>query len=143
MTSTRLWRCGAVSSKRARVFFFRFIAALAQSIPVFVITPAPGAIAVIFLSGRSAAGSDSYEVASAAMGCAAQLRDGYLGIDAVRGDDGVGVTISWWRDEASALGWRDDPDHARIREQGRALWYDWYRVIVATVDRAYEWQRTG
>ena len=69
-------------------------------------------------------------------------KDGYLGIDSTRGEDGVGITISWWRDEAAALAWRDDPDHARIRDRGRAQWYDWYRVIVATVDRAYEWARS-
>ena len=101
----------------------------------------PGAIAVIFLSGRSADDDAGYAEAAAAMETAAARRDGYLGIDAVRDGDGVGITISWWRDEAAALAWRDDPDHARIREQGRAVWYDWYRVIVATVDRAYGWRR--
>ncbi len=100
-----------------------------------------GAIAVIFLSGRSDADPDGYARAAEAMATAATARDGYLGIDSVRDGDGVGVTISWWRDEAAALAWRDDPDHARIRDQGRAIWYDWYRVIVATVDRAYGWAR--
>jgi heme-degrading monooxygenase HmoA len=104
-------------------------------------TPPPGAIAVIFLSGRTAADDAGYADAAAAMEGAAAIRDGYLGIDSARGDDRIGITISWWRDEAAALGWRDDPDHARIRERGRAVWYDWYRVIVATVDRAYEWMR--
>ncbi len=104
-------------------------------------TSLPGAIAVIFLSGRTAADAAGYAEAAAAMERAASTQDGYLGIDSARGDDGVGITISWWRDEAAALAWRDDPDHARIREAGRQLWYDWYRVIVATVDRAYGWTR--
>lgn len=101
----------------------------------------PGTLAVIFLSGRTEADEAGYAAAAVAMGEAAARRDGYLGIDSVRDSNGVGITISWWEDEAAALGWRDDPDHARIREQGRALWYDWYRVIVATVDRAYDWAR--
>lgn len=96
---------------------------------------------MIFLSGRNGADPDGYGVAAEAMGRAAAIRDGYLGIDSVRDGDGVGVTISWWRDEAAALAWRDDPDHARIRDQGRALWYDWYRVIIASVERAYDWAR--
>ena len=104
--------------------------------------PPPGAIAVIFLSGRNAADSEGYGGAAQAMEEAATRMDGYLGIDSTRGEDGVGITISWWRDEAAALAWRDDPDHARIRDRGRAQWYDWYRVIVATVDRAYEWARS-
>jgi heme-degrading monooxygenase HmoA len=103
--------------------------------------PPPGAIAVIFLSGRSAADPEGYGAAADAMAEAAARMDGYLGIESARGEDGVGITVSWWRDEAAALAWRDDPDHARIRDRGRALWYDWYRVIVATVDRAYGWVR--
>ncbi len=106
-------------------------------------TPPPGAIAVIFLSGRAGSDDAGYAQAAAAMAAAAAARDGYIGIDATRGGDGVGITISWWRDEAAALAWRDDPEHARIRERGRAVWYDWYRVIVATVDRAYEWRRAA
>lgn len=103
--------------------------------------PPSGAIAVIFLSGRSEADAQGYGAAAEAMEAAASRMDGYLGIDSTRGPDGVGITISWWRDEAAALAWRDDPDHARIRDRGRAIWYDWYRVIVATVDRAYGWTR--
>jgi heme-degrading monooxygenase HmoA len=104
-------------------------------------TPPPGAVAVIFLSGRSDVDPEGYAAAAEAMERAATGMDGYLGIDSTRGADGIGITISWWRDEAAAIAWRDDPDHARIRDAGRALWYDWYRVIVATVDRAYAWQR--
>ena len=103
--------------------------------------PPPGAIAVIFLSGRTGADDEGYARAAAAMEIAAAARDGYLGLDSARGGDGFGITLSWWRDEAAALAWRDDPEHARIREKGRAMWYDWYRVIVATVDRAYDWTR--
>jgi heme-degrading monooxygenase HmoA len=105
-----------------------------------MLSPPPGSIAVIFLSGRSEADAEGYAKAAAAMGAAAALRDGYLGIDSTRDGDGIGITVSWWRDEAAALGWRDDPDHAQIRDQGRATWYDWYRVVVATVDRAYDWK---
>ena len=106
-----------------------------------MVNPPPGAIAVIFLSGRNGSDGEGYGAAADAMEQAASARDGYLGIDSARGTDGVGITVSWWRDEAAALGWRDDPDHARIRERCRAVWYDWYRVVVATVDRAYDWTR--
>jgi heme-degrading monooxygenase HmoA len=103
--------------------------------------PPPGAVAVIFLSARSSADPEGYAAAVAAMEGAAAMRDGYLGLDSVRDVAGLGITLSWWRDEAAARAWRDDPEHSRIREQGRARWYDWYRVIVADVTRAYEWTR--
>lgn len=103
--------------------------------------PPPDAVAVIFLSARTDADEAGYAVAAEAMERAAGARDGYLGLDSTRDATGIGITISWWRDEASALAWRDDPDHARIRDAGRDRWYAWYRVVVATVDRAYEWTR--
>jgi heme-degrading monooxygenase HmoA len=109
--------------------------------PAAMPTPPNDAIAVIFLSGRNATDEAGYGAAARAMEAAAAMREGYLGIDSARGGDGVGITISWWHDEAAALAWRDDPDHARIRDRGRAIWYDWYRVIVASVGRAYEWTR--
>lgn len=102
----------------------------------------PGAVAVIFLSGRTADDAAGYGQAAAAMALAAAQCDGYLGMDSARDTDGIGITVSWWRDEAAALAWRRDPEHTRIREQGRAVWYDWYRVVVATVERAYAWQRS-
>jgi heme-degrading monooxygenase HmoA len=104
-------------------------------------TPPDGACAVIFLSGRSAADDEGYALAAEAMATAAARRAGYLGFDSVRDAAGIGITISRWQDEAAALAWRDDPEHALIRDQGRARWYDWYRVIVADVARAYEWTR--
>ncbi len=104
--------------------------------------PPVGAVAVIFVSGRSQDDAEGYAVAAEAMATAAANRDGYLGIASSRDAAGIGITVSWWRGQADALAWRDDPDHARIRERGRAIWYDWYQVTVATVDRAYNWQRT-
>jgi heme-degrading monooxygenase HmoA len=104
-----------------------------------LINPPPGSIAVIFISGRSSLDADGYDQASEAMVNAAAAMDGYLGIASVRDDHGIGITVSWWRDEAAARAWRDDPDHTRIRERGRAIWYDWYRVVITTVDRSYNW----
>jgi heme-degrading monooxygenase HmoA len=101
----------------------------------------PGAIAVIFLSRRADADPEGYAVAAEAMEGRAAGMDGYLGIDSVRDADGSGITISWWRDEAAAIAWRDDPEHVRIRDRGRAVWYDSYRVVIATVERSYDWAR--
>lgn len=67
---------------------------------------------------------------------------GYLGMDSAR--SAVGVTVSYWEDEASIVVWRDHLEHAAVREQGREQWYDRYSVRVARVERAYDWaRRTG
>lgn len=71
----------------------------------------------------------------------AAAQPGYRGMASARGEDAVGVTVSYWADEASAVAWRHHAQHAVIRERGRGVWYDWYTVEVATVDRAYDWRR--
>eukprot|EP00931_Biecheleriopsis_adriatica_P004840 TRINITY_DN106447_c0_g1_i1.p1 TRINITY_DN106447_c0_g1~~TRINITY_DN106447_c0_g1_i1.p1 ORF type:complete len:143 (+),score=22.95 TRINITY_DN106447_c0_g1_i1:40-468(+) len=104
--------------------------------------PPDGAVGVIFISGRNGADATGYTTAAAAMVTAAQAHDGFLRIDSsARDENGLGITISWWRDEAAALSWKNDAAHARIRQQGRAMWYDWYQLTVVTANRSYEWQR--
>lgn len=100
-----------------------------------------GQVAVIFTSWRNGADPAGYDAAADAMDRAAATRPGYRGIASARGADGFGITVSYWADEAAARDWRDDPDHARIREAGRARWYDGYEVVVARVGRDYRWTR--
>lgn len=98
----------------------------------------PGHIAVIFVSRRTGADAEGYAEAAAAMDEAVRAAPGYLGHDSVGSDDG-GITISYWRDMESVAAWREEITHAATRERGRAHWYDWYRLVVATVDRTREW----
>mgnify|MGYP001052453293 CR=1 FL=1 len=59
----------------------------------------------------------------------------------LRDASGAGITVSFWADEAAAIGWRNHAEHSRIRERGRADWYDSYHVLVTEVTRAYAWRR--
>jgi heme-degrading monooxygenase HmoA len=99
-----------------------------------------GAVAVIFTSQRTALDPEGYSAAATEMDAAAAAMPGYIGMRAARDDDGFGITVSYWRDTASAKAWRDDPRHSEIRAEGRARWYSRYEVVVATIDRAYDWQ---
>jgi heme-degrading monooxygenase HmoA len=101
--------------------------------------PPQGAIAVIFVALRTDADDAGYGKAAERMDALAATQPGYLGIDSVRGADGLGITVSYWADEASALGWKANAEHAAVRELGRSRWYAHYRLIVSTVDRAYCW----
>lgn len=121
-----------------------------ESLPVASPRPNPsamghddraGQIGVIFVSKRTGEDDDGYAAAADAMAVLAAQQPGYCGIESVRSADGLGITISYWRDEASARAWRDQPEHARIRELGRARWYEWYSVQVTRVERGYGWSR--
>jgi len=51
--------------------------------------------------------------------------------------DGVGITVSYWRDEESARAWKRVAEHVEAQRRGRAQWYVAYRVRVAEVVREY------
>ncbi len=83
---------------------------------------------------------EDYEAVAAEMELLARDRDGYLGIESTR-SGAFGITVSYWRDEASIAGWRDDPRHVAARRRGWAQWYDRTALRVARVERVSEWRR--
>ena len=62
---------------------------------------------------------------------------GFLGIESVRDPSGLGITVSYWRDEQSIAAWKRHAVHTSAQEQGRAQWYVDYALRVARVERAY------
>ena len=99
----------------------------------------PSTVAVIFVAERTLADDAGYGVAADAMVELASVQPGYLGIDSTRGEDRVGITVSYWADETAAKAWRDHPEHKAIRDAGRECWYSWYDLHVASVTRSYDW----
>lgn len=67
--------------------------------------PAPY-YAVIFTSLRTAQGAHDYEVAAHRMVELASEQPGFLGVESARGEDGLGITVSYWTDEQAILGWK-------------------------------------
>ena len=100
-----------------------------------------GLVAVIFMSKRN--DTDGYDEAVAEMRAAAGRFPGYVGLWSARGEDGVGITVSYWASNDAARAWKADANHAAVREQGRARWYDWYEMAIADVTRVYGWQKPG
>ncbi len=94
---------------------------------------------MIFTSLRTP-GDDGYAEMSEAMDRLAAEQPGYLGIEAAR--EGVGITVSYWADEASAQAWKQVAAHLGAQRLGRERWYADYRVRVATVTRDYGPDRT-
>lgn len=103
-------------------------------------TPQPPYVAVIFTNRRAGWGDTETDVAymttAARMEELAETIDGYLGIESARSDDGTGITVSYWRDDAAVEEWRAHPEHLDAQAAGRTDWYHWYELRVATVERA-------
>lgn len=93
--------------------------------------------AVIFVSTRTAGEEDAYAQTADAMVTLAEGRPGYLGHDSARGADGLGITVSYWSDEAAIAGWKAVGAHRAAQAAGRKRWYAAYTCHVTRVERAY------
>jgi heme-degrading monooxygenase HmoA len=100
-----------------------------------------GTIAVVFIAQRTLEDGEGYALAAAQMDALAAVQPGYIGMDSVRGCDGLGITVSYWSDESAGKAWRDHAEHAAIREAGRDRWYSHYSLHVAEVTRSYDWTK--
>ncbi|HTW18083.1 MAG TPA: antibiotic biosynthesis monooxygenase [Nocardioides sp.] len=99
-------------------------------------TPEPPYTAVVFTSLRTE-GDHGYAAMAERMDRLAAEQPGYLGIEAARDADGLGITVSYWVDDAAAAAWKQVAEHLAAQRRGREDWYADYRVRVATVGRAY------
>src|SRR3954447_12739954 len=100
--------------------------------------------AVIFTSRRrqdASAASDGYAEMALRMDALARQQPGFRDMLTVRGADGVGITVATFDDEAAAVAWKQHPEHLEAQRLGRERFYDWYRLEITDVTRAYGWER--
>ena len=89
---------------------------------------------MIFTSVRND-GDDGYAQTADAMVALAAKQPGYLGMESARGEDGLGITVSYWRDLESIRAWKAHGAHLAAQGAGRERWYRAYRVRICRVER--------
>ncbi len=99
-------------------------------------TPSPPYYAVIFSSQRRVEEA-GYGITADRMVELAAEQPGYLGVESVRGNDGFGITVSYWQSEADIVAWKRNAEHSLARERGRNEWYEHFELRVSRVERAY------
>jgi heme-degrading monooxygenase HmoA len=102
-------------------------------------TPEPPYWAVIFSARRNHRPGDQFDETDERMMKLAAQQPGYLGVETAATD--IGITVSYWADEASIAEWRRNADHAFAQYEGRTRWYDAYELRVARVERAHSFVR--
>ena len=98
-------------------------------------TPEPPYYAVIFSSQRTE-GDQGYAAMAERMVELARQQPGFLGLESARGPEGFGLTVSYWRDEASIAAWKAHAEHAVAQRLGRERWYGAFALRVRRVERA-------
>lgn len=104
---------------------------------MFAKTPKPPYFAVIFTSKSTGSDPAGYEHTAQAMVASAKSQPGFIGHENTRGDDGVGIMVSYWVDLDSIRNWKANEDHRTAQAKGRSIWYEDYRVRIARVEREY------
>ena len=65
----------------------------------------------------------------------------HLGIESARGDDGLGITVSYWDSLESIRQWREHAEHRLAQHNGKAKWYAEYRLRVCKVEEEIVFKR--
>jgi heme-degrading monooxygenase HmoA len=103
----------------------------------FAPLPEPLYYAVIFTAQRTE-GDHGYGAMADRMSALAAEQPGYLGMESSRDDTGLGITVSYWADEAALMAWKQQAQHLLAQKLGRERWYSHYTLRVAKVERAYD-----
>jgi heme-degrading monooxygenase HmoA len=99
----------------------------------------PPYYAVIFTATRTNIEEAEYHEMAEKMVSLAKEQPGYLGVESTRdAATGLGITVSYWRDEASIHAWKKHLSHSEARHSGRQRWYQDYAVRIARVEREYD-----
>ena len=103
-------------------------------------TPDPPYYAVIFTSTRTEV-DEGYGEMSEKMVEMASQQPGFLGVESARGEDGFGITVSYWESEEAIANWRRNAEHRIAQSHGREKWYAEFATRVARVERARTFKR--
>ena len=93
--------------------------------------PNPPYYAVIFTSVLKA--DDGYDEMSRRMVENVSRMPGFLGFDSARGDDRLGITVSYWQTLDAIRAWKEDSAHQAAQARGKQHWYSAYSVRIAEV----------
>ena len=104
-----------------------------MSLDIAITPPAPY-YAVIFTSLRTAVDEDYGDMVEKMVALAAQ-QPGFLGVESAR--DGLGITVSYWKDLESIRAWKAHAEHQVAQQLGHEKWYAAFKTRIAKVERDY------
>jgi heme-degrading monooxygenase HmoA len=99
-------------------------------------TPEPPYYAVIFTSTLADKNEGYAKAAERMVGLASQ-QPGFLGVESVRGADGLGITVSYWEDVKSIQAWKAQIEHQEVQKAGKERWYGSYKLRISKVEKDY------
>ena len=80
-----------------------------------------------------------YQETTEKMEALASLQKGYLGIESARSS--IGITVSYWQNLEDINHWKNNIEHAVVRNLGREKWYKQYQLRICKVEREYGFEK--
>ncbi|MCP5037729.1 MAG: antibiotic biosynthesis monooxygenase [Rhodobacteraceae bacterium] len=102
----------------------------------FAPLPDPPYYAVIF-TNQLAEDAAGYGEMADKMVILATQQDGYIGAESTRDINGLGITVSYWKDHSALVDWKKQVDHLGAQALGKSRWYKHYNLRIAKVERNY------
>jgi len=65
---------------------------------------------------------------------------GFLHLQALSNDEGLGITISYWTSRESINEWGADNEHIQAQKRGIVDWYSQYQIVIASIDDYYDFK---
>ena len=93
--------------------------------------------AVIFTSKHTGNEKEAYSSMADRMVELASKQEGYLGIESARDENGIGITVSYWKNEECIKKWKEHSEHLEAQKLGREKWYQNFSLRIAKVIREY------
>ena len=87
------------------------------------------------------ASSDGYDEMAKEMDDLARTMPGFIDVKSFKAEDGERLTLVWWQDEDTLRAWREQARHRVAQRTGRERWYEYYKLEVAEVIRANNFDR--
>jgi heme-degrading monooxygenase HmoA len=98
-------------------------------------------VVILFRSMMTAEAGDDYKAMAQQMLERARTMPGFVDFKSFRADDGERLSVIHWESQETMRAWSDDLRHAVAQRLGREKWYQYFRVEVAEVTRAYSFDR--
>ncbi len=94
--------------------------------------------AVIF-TNKQTVNVEGYSEMAQSMEELARKQSGFIDFEHAREE--LGITISYWESLEAISKWKSDLKHLDAQEQGKDIWYQWYKVRICKVEKEYEFKR--
>ena len=96
---------------------------------------------VLFRSRLTEEAGEDYGRMAEAMIARARTMPGFVDFKHYRADDGERLAAIWWESDETMRAWAEDAEHREAQRLGRERWYEWFRLDVGKVVRAYGFDR--